>query len=227
MTPPDEQTPLEPLDAVRPPEEATAAEAADAEDGAAAAGGSPPLPGPAQQPPAPPAPAYQPVTEPLGHRPPGQPPGQAASAPAGEPLAQPGAYAWQDYIGVGKRFLAVFIDVIIISVVLGFVLAAAGVSSSVQSPSSKTYLMILAVMVAYHTLMEGGTGATVGKMVLGIKVTMEDGSPVTWGAALVRNLLRVVDMIFSYLVGAILVWNSPKRQRLGDRVGRTVVVRSR
>jgi uncharacterized RDD family membrane protein YckC len=222
MTPPDEQAPLEPLDTVRLPEEqAAAVAAADAEEEAAAPAG------PVQQPPAPPPPAYQPVAEPLGHRSPVQPLGPAPAGPTGEPLAQPGAYAWQEYIGVGKRFLAVFIDVIIISVLLGIVFAAAGISSAVQSPSSKTYLIILVVMVAYHTLMEGGTGATVGKMVLGIKVTMEDGAPVTWEAALVRNLLRIIDMIFSYLVGAILVWNSPKRQRLGDRVAKTVVVRSR
>jgi uncharacterized RDD family membrane protein YckC len=45
-------------------------------------------------------------------------------------------------------------------------------------------------------------------------------------AALIRNILRIVDGLFVYLVGAILVWKSDKRQRLGDRVAHTVVVRA-
>jgi uncharacterized RDD family membrane protein YckC len=53
---------------------------------------------------------------------------------------------------------------------------------------------------------------------------MLDGSDVTWAASVIRNLFRVIDGFFLYLVGAIIVWNSAKRQRLGDQVARTVVV---
>ncbi|MBW3666803.1 MAG: RDD family protein, partial [Actinobacteria bacterium] len=60
----------------------------------------------------------------------------------------------------------------------------------------------------------------------GQRVVMEDGSPVDWRASTIRNVLRVVDVLpLFYLVGAILVWNSDRRQRLGDRVAGTVVVR--
>jgi uncharacterized RDD family membrane protein YckC len=38
-------------------------------------------------------------------------------------------------------------------------------------------------------------------------------------------VLRIVDALpVAYLVGAIFVWTSDKRQRLGDRVAHTVVV---
>ena len=48
---------------------------------------------------------------------------------------------------------------------------------------------------------------------------------VTFGAALVRNLLRLVDALFFYLVGAIFALASPRGQRLGDRAAHTLVVR--
>jgi uncharacterized RDD family membrane protein YckC len=43
-------------------------------------------------------------------------------------------------------------------------------------------------------------------------------------SALKRNLLRVVDGLFLYLVAAVAVWASPTHQRFGDRSAHTVVV---
>lgn len=41
-----------------------------------------------------------------------------------------------------------------------------------------------------------------------------------------RNVLRLLDGLFFYLIAAILVWTSRNRQRLGDRVAGTAVVRA-
>jgi uncharacterized RDD family membrane protein YckC len=38
-------------------------------------------------------------------------------------------------------------------------------------------------------------------------------------------VLRLVDSLFFYLVGAIFALTSPRGQRLGDRAAHTVVVR--
>jgi hypothetical protein len=57
-----------------------------------------------------------------------------------------------------------------------------------------------------------------------LRVVREDGSPIHLGAAALRNLLRIVDGLFLYLVAAIAVWASPTRQRLGDRAAGTYVV---
>ncbi len=73
---------------------------------------------------------------------------------------------------------------------------------------------------------EGHYGQTVGKMAVKIKVVKEaDGSPIDYGEAAVRMILRVIDGLFVYLVGAILIWSSDEKQRLGDRVAHTVVVK--
>jgi uncharacterized RDD family membrane protein YckC len=82
-----------------------------------------------------------------------------------------------------------------------------------------------AIGIVYFTLMEGLFGASIGKFVTGIRVVKEDGTRADVGAALIRNTLRVVDVLpFFYLLGAILIWTSPTKQRLGDRVAKTVVV---
>ena len=45
------------------------------------------------------------------------------------------------------------------------------------------------------------------------------------GAVVIRNLLRIVDGLFGYLVGFIVVLVSQMRRRLGDMAAHTLVVR--
>ncbi len=159
-----------------------------------------------------------------GQQPPpyGQPPGYAQQ-PYGQQQGYGQAYgqAQQQYAGVGVRFLAVLIDGIILGVVgglLSFVFRnAPGLGGSIVG--------ILAIV--YFIVMEATQGATLGKMALGLRVVKMDGSPISWTESVVRNLLRIIDGLFVYLVGAIFVWTSPLKQRLGDRVAHTVVIRKR
>ncbi len=78
---------------------------------------------------------------------------------------------------------------------------------------------------AYYVLSEATLGGSFGKLATGLQVVNEDGERILFGQAIVRNLLRIVDGLFFYLVGAIAVWSSPRRQRIGDRAAATVVVR--
>jgi uncharacterized RDD family membrane protein YckC len=80
--------------------------------------------------------------------------------------------------------------------------------------------------MGYFALMEGSRGQTIGKMITKIKVVREDGRPIDMNQALVRNILRIIDGLFAYLIGAILIWRSDKKQRLGDSVAKTVVVKA-
>lgn len=82
----------------------------------------------------------------------------------------------------------------------------------------------------YFLLFEGlGNGRTPGKRYIGIRVLMDTGHPVTFGAAVTRNLVRIVDAqpLFSYGVGLLFVFFHPQNKRLGDIVAGTVVVRDR
>ncbi|MGZ4870108.1 MAG: RDD family protein [Halobacteriota archaeon] len=88
-------------------------------------------------------------------------------------------------------------------------------------------LIVLVIYFLYFTLLEGHGGQTVGKTAVNIKVVREaDGLPIDYGEAAVRTLLRIIDGLFAYLIGAILIWSSDKKQRLGDRVAHTVVVKA-
>jgi uncharacterized RDD family membrane protein YckC len=79
----------------------------------------------------------------------------------------------------------------------------------------------------YYILLEGLRGATLGKKLVKIKVVREDGSACGLGPAFVRNILRIIDELpFLYIIGMILISRSNKKQRLGDRLAKTVVVKT-
>jgi len=69
-------------------------------------------------------------------------------------------------------------------------------------------------------------GQSPGKRVLGLKVLRDGGLPISAGASLARNVLRLVDVLpSSYLVGLVAMVVSPEGKRLGDLGAGTIVVR--
>ena len=131
------------------------------------------------------------------------------------------------YVGVGMRLVAAIIDVVVFFVLAWLVAMLTGSTTEDGfALNGGTALLPVVVWFIYVIGMEATVGATLGKMALGLRVVKTDGtSPIGWPASLIRNLLRIVDGLFVYLVGAILVWRSPTRQRLGDRVAGTVVIK--
>jgi uncharacterized RDD family membrane protein YckC len=128
--------------------------------------------------------------------------------------------------GVGLRFVAVLLDGVLL-MGLGWVLAllVGGATSTGFELTGPPALLWMLATAAYYIAMEALVGATVGKLAVGLRVTRGDGGPLDWRASTIRNVLRIVDGFAFYLVGAILVWSSPRRQRLGDRVADTIVAR--
>lgn len=85
-----------------------------------------------------------------------------------------------------------------------------------------------ALLVAnlYHVVLEGTTGWTLGKRALGIQVERVDSAPCGYRAATVRTLARFVDFLpLGYLAAFASMALTERRQRVGDLLGRTVVVR--
>jgi uncharacterized RDD family membrane protein YckC len=81
--------------------------------------------------------------------------------------------------------------------------------------------------VSYHTLCEGMGGATLGKLMCGLRVVRENDRPASVGGALIRTLAYYIDAFFFGLVAWASMSNSPRKQRLGDRWGKTAVVLAR
>lgn len=146
------------------------------------------------------------------------------------------------YKGVGPRFAAIVIDAIILMIVLWIFMkmfgksypAGCGAFASIGSTNvddgsfyglcgggAALYILFA---IAYYFVCEWLLSGTPGKLMLGMKIVKEDGQKIDFVAALIRNVLRAVDGLFFYLVAAIFVWKSDKKQRLGDRLAKTVVV---
>ena len=87
-------------------------------------------------------------------------------------------------------------------------------------------LLTVVVVLAYYIVLEGWSGRTVGKLIMGIRVVDENGNRPGFVSAVVRTLLRLIDGIFAYLIALLIVVNSSRRRRLGDMAAKTLVVRT-
>ena len=181
-----------------------------------------------------------------------QPPSAAPTAPAATAAAAPAATppaptfqayspAAMPYQGVAIRFVAILIDVIILGIITSIITAplnapvvtvtvSEGVWNTATTPNPLSWLsgaVTLLIWFVYFVLLEGRYGQTVGKMLVKIKVVHEDGTKIDYKDAVVRTVVRIIDLIpyfIPYLLGAILIWTSDKKQRLGDKLAHTVVV---
>jgi uncharacterized RDD family membrane protein YckC len=130
------------------------------------------------------------------------------------------------YVGVGRRFLAVAVDSIISLVwMFPFLEIDQGPGYFRVELDGGGTAAYVAITLVYFTAMEAQFGATIGKFAAGIRVVPEHGGRIDGTAAVIRNVGRIVDVLpTAYLIGAIAVWTSSTRQRLGDRWAKTVVV---
>ena len=86
-------------------------------------------------------------------------------------------------------------------------------------------LLIFLLEWLYPVVFEAIRGATPGKKVMGILVCQDNGTPLSWNASLLRNLLRVADFLpFFYGFGLISILANRDFKRLGDLAAGTVVI---
>jgi uncharacterized RDD family membrane protein YckC len=89
-------------------------------------------------------------------------------------------------------------------------------------------LLVLAVVISWWywaRLPQGRGGRTLAMGWFGLRVTGLDGSPPTGSQLTLRWLLLVVDAMFFGAVGLIAMLVSARRQRIGDSLADTLVVR--
>ena len=147
-----------------------------------------------------------------------------------QPGGPPPGGGKEQLASVGARIGAALIDILIL-IIPGLIIAAAtgrfettdgGFEFSLVDGA---FLLQMAVMIAYFTIMEATAGGSVGKLAVGIRVVKQDFSPVDFGPALIRNIIRVIDVSFCFLIGLIMIAVTDRRQRLGDMAASTLVVR--
>ena len=142
---------------------------------------------------------------------------------------------------IGNRFIACAIDHAIQALAVGLIVLASAVLANfsiIERSLSSAPKWVYAVMILVLYLIFSGyfaffewiwNGQTPGKRWLKLRVIREDGRPITFWEAAVRNLLRSFDMmpIPFYSIGLISVFSTTRDQRIGDMVAGTVVVRER
>ncbi|HKW93242.1 MAG TPA: RDD family protein [Methylomirabilota bacterium] len=84
-------------------------------------------------------------------------------------------------------------------------------------------LLGAALHVAYHTVLVGGCGQTLGKMLMGLAVVRVDGAPAGYGRALVRCLGGGL-CVLTLGLGRVLMLFTGERRALSDFVAGTRLV---
>ncbi len=135
------------------------------------------------------------------------------------------------HASLGDRFIATVLDGFVLlagaAVITGWALMRWGVADAdgVRLTAASVVVAGALSVVAwflYFWIAEAAFGATLGKIIVGIRVVCT-GTHGRMAASAIRNSLRAVDALGFYLIGTIVASCTRRAQRIGDLVGGTVV----
>lgn len=129
---------------------------------------------------------------------------------------------------IGSRFLAGFIDYLIIYSVTFILIFAIGEPNDegVYSLNGAPALISIIFWFIITVGLECGLGGTIGNSIVGLKAIPISGinRNLTFGESFKRHLLDPIDMFFFGFVGIIAIKNTERNQRVGDLWAKTIVV---
>lgn len=148
-----------------------------------------------------------------------------------EGVAPRGAFT---YASVGRRFVAIFIDGLILVAVIfiPIVILMVAMTASMKAAGSQNlpgwFMPIMLVLeyglpAAYEIFFIGKYGATPGKMLMKVKVVGADGGPISYGRATGRYFAKMLSGLMLYIGFIMAFWDDEKRA-LHDRICQTRVV---
>jgi uncharacterized RDD family membrane protein YckC len=130
-----------------------------------------------------------------------------------------------DYAGFWRRALAAALDNAVWFVGVLMILGWLPINTDDVS-NSAAYIGLVVVFSAwfnYFAFCEWRWGQTIGKNAAGLDVRSLDGAAkLTFSQASIRNLLRLIDF---FVIGEVMIAATKRKQRLGDKAAKTVVVR--
>ena len=133
------------------------------------------------------------------------------------------------YAGFGKRFVASMIDGMILTIpmmLLGVVLGLGSEAMGLDPISmvAISYLFSFVLSMLYFAYFESSEKqATPGKGVMKIKVTDTNGNRLSFGKALVRNLMKIISGLILY-IGFIMAAFTQKKQALHDMAASAILI---
>ncbi len=128
---------------------------------------------------------------------------------------------------VGDRILATLLDYVFFIAYGLLILLTVSITKSRIFDSIAFWVIILLPVLLYDLVCETFLqGKSFGKMILKIKVVKLDGTQATFGAYVLRWLLRIIDTrIFSGGVALIAIILNGRGQRIGDMAAGTTVIK--
>lgn len=129
-----------------------------------------------------------------------------------------------DYAPIWKRLVAYILDYAIVLGVSIAMIIQFGIpdEEGVFHLTGFPAILPVAFWMLYIVFIEYKFDATLGHQVVKLKVVHQHGLPLRFVDVLKR---RIFDPLDHTLVAIILIKNTPNRQRLGDIVAKTVVVK--
>jgi len=156
-------------------------------------------------------------------------------------ISTPEQIAFQyETAGIGSRFLASLLDHLILYTILSMVycgvVAIAGAGAFLLSDDeglaiylALAFLIIVIFLIfwGYFVIFETiWNGQTPGKRAIKLRVIRRSGQPIGAGEAMIRNLVRLVDMLPGfYGIGLVAMFVDKEGRRLGDLAAGTIVIR--
>jgi uncharacterized RDD family membrane protein YckC len=167
-------------------------------------------------------------------------PGQWSSVgPQDEPYPPPGATARHARMSspvpsdetrvTGRRVLQYLLDGILSSIVPAILYAALDRGHGGRHVLSISLVAVLSVLcyAGYWVLRPRlADGQTFGMQLLRVRIISKDGGPASAAQLVIRWLALILDDLLAGLVGLVVMLLSEHRQRLGDHLARTLVVRA-
>jgi uncharacterized RDD family membrane protein YckC len=144
--------------------------------------------------------------------------------------------------GLGSRGAAALIDTgLLILLLIAEALVATAASFTVLRLGGEDFIWLIPwivgamILVAFASLWGyfvigevSAGGRTPGKRIMGIRVVRDDGSRVGVLDSVIRNVVRIIDLLpGTYAIGIVSVLLSRDSKRLGDMAAGTVVIEDR
>lgn len=129
------------------------------------------------------------------------------------------------FAGFWIRFVAVFIDSLVISILNGFIASLMGEPFFNPKPDATQSFIFALVGWLYYAIMESsGRQATLGKIALGLRVVDHEGESISFAKATGRYFAKVLSALI-LLIGFFMAAFDQHKQALHDRLAGTFVLR--
>lgn len=126
---------------------------------------------------------------------------------------------------IGHRMGAYAIDALLLYFYSYLQIAFSPLYMRTDAVSVYLYAIVILIPVFYHPVCEQLWGGSVGKRLLGMRVVMQNGEPVSISASILRWLLYIIDTLLAF--GLLVMMCNKKNMRLGDLAGGSMVISSR